>query len=161
MRRLLPQPSMSVALLVVWLLLHNAATPGLIVLGIILAVGLPLLTQRFWPEYPRTVRLRPLLRLVAVVLYDIVIANLRMVVLILGPARRWRPHFVVVPLELRQPFPITLLASIISLTPGTVSANLSGDRRSLLVHDLDVEDSELTVERIKRRYEKPLKEVFE
>jgi multicomponent K+:H+ antiporter subunit E len=68
----------------------------------------------------------------------------------------------VVPLELQQPFAITLLASIISLTPGTVSANLSGDRRSLLVHDLDVEDADETaVQRIKQRYEKPLMEIFE
>jgi multicomponent K+:H+ antiporter subunit E len=103
----------------------------------------------------------PLLRLVGVVVHDIVIANLRMVVLILGPKNRLRPHFIVVPVSLREPFPTAVLASIISLTPGTVSVNLSGDRRSLLVHDLDVEDPESAVRRIRNRYEKPLKEIFE
>jgi multicomponent K+:H+ antiporter subunit E len=161
MSRILPQPVISAALLVTWLLLHNAISVGLLLTGVLFAVGLPLVTHRFWPEYPRTIRIAPLLRLIGVVIYDIVVANMRMVVLILGPARRLRPQFVVVPVTLQEPFAITLLASIISLTPGTVSANLSGDRRSLLVHDLDVEDKETAVQRIRERYEKPLMEIFE
>ena len=161
MRRLFPQPAMSIALLITWLLLHNSVSAGLLLLGALLAVALPLTTNQFWPEYPHTVRLRPLLGLVAIVLYDIIVANLRVLLLVIGPARRWRPHFIVEPLDLRQPFPITLLASIITLTPGTVSANLSGDRRSLLVHGLDIGDPETAVADIKQRYERRLKEVFE
>lgn len=161
MNRLLPQPWMSAALFAGWLLLNNSIAAGVVVAGIFLAVALPLFTQRFWPEYPRTVRVLPLLRLSVIVLFDIVIANLRVAVLILGPVRRIRPHFVVVPVDLKQPFPITLLASIISLTPGTISANLSGDRSALLVHDIDVENPDLTVRRIKDRYERALKEIFE
>jgi multicomponent K+:H+ antiporter subunit E len=161
MSRIMPQPVISAALLLTWLLLHNNVSAALLLSGAVLALGLPLATQHFWPEYPRTVRAAPLLRLAAVVLRDIVVANLRMVVLILGPRSRLRPHFIVVPVTLREPFAITLLASIISLTPGTVSANLSGDRRSLLVHDLNVEDVNTAVERIRSRYEKPLMEIFE
>jgi multicomponent K+:H+ antiporter subunit E len=161
MTRVLPQPVISTALLLTWLLLHNSVSAGLLASGVILAVVLPLGTQHFWPEYPRTVRFLPLLRLIGVVLYDIVVANLRMVVLILGPKSRLRPHFIVVPVTVRQPFAITLFASIISLTPGTVSANLSGDRRSLLVHDIDVEDEDTAVQRLKHRYERPLMEIFE
>jgi multicomponent K+:H+ antiporter subunit E len=160
-KRLLPQPAMSVSLLAAWLLLHNSVDGGAVVLGIALAVALPLFTDRFWPEYPSTIRIGPLVRLVGVVLFDIIIANVRVAILIIGPARRWKPKFIVIPLDLRQPFPITLLASIISLTPGTVSANLSGDRRSLLVHDLVVNDAGDAVRRIKQRYERPLKEIFE
>jgi multicomponent K+:H+ antiporter subunit E len=161
MKRMFPQPTMSVALFAVWLLLHNAATPGLILTGAILAVGLPLLTQRWWPEYPVTVRFVPLLRLIVIVLFDIVIANLKLIPLILGPRSIIAPGFIAIPLDLRQPFPITLLASIISLTPGTVSANLSGDRRTLVVHGLKVTDEAEAVAQIKRRYERGLKEVFE
>ena len=161
MSRILPQPLITVGLFATWLLLHNSVSAGLLVSGVVLAVLLPLGTRHFWPEYPRTVRVRPLIRLLGVVIYDIIIANLRMVVLILGPNSRLRPHFVVVPVTAQHPFAITLFASIISLTPGTVSANLSGDRRSLLVHDLDVEDPDTAVRRVKERYEKPLMEIFE
>lgn len=161
MSRVLPQPVISAALLLTWLLLHNSVSAGLLVSGAVLAIVLPLWTRHFWPEYPRTIRVRPLVRLIGVAIYDIIVANLRMVVLILGPNKRLRPHFVVVPVTAQHPFAITLFASIISLTPGTVSANLSGDRRSLLVHDLDVEDPDTAVRRMKDRYEKPLMEIFE
>lgn len=158
--RLLPQPLLSGALLAVWLLAYNAVTPGLLVLGGALAVVIPLATRRFWPEYPATVRYRPLLRLVAVVFLDIVVANLRVARLVLGPRSRLRPTFFRVPMALEQPYPMTLLASIISLTPGTVSADLSSDGRTLLVHGLDVGDVPAAIVHIKSRYERPLVEVF-
>jgi multicomponent K+:H+ antiporter subunit E len=158
--RLFPQPLVSVTLLAVWLLAHNAVTPGLVALGVAAAVLVPLATRRFWPEYPRTVRYLPLARLALVVLLDIVVANARVARLVLGPRARLRPAFFLVPVALDEPYPVTLLASIISLTPGTVSADLSADGRTLLVHGLDVDDVPATVARIKARYERPLVEVF-
>ena len=161
MKRLLPQPVISAALFLTWLLLYNSVAPVVVIGGIALALLLPLWTHRFWPEYPRRIRVVPLVRLIGVIIFDIVIANLRMVVLILGPRSRLRPQFVTVPVTARDPYTITLFASVISLTPGTVSANLSGDRRTLLVHELDVADAEASVRRMKDRYEKPLMEIFE
>lgn len=161
MRRLFPQPAMTAALFIVWLLLNNSVAAGTLILAALLAVALPLVTQHYWPEYPTTLRVVPVLRLAAIVTLDIIVANLRLVPLILGPRHRLQPRFLVIPLELRHPLPITLLASIITLTPGTVSANLSGDRRSLLVHGLSVPDEAAAVAGIKQRYERRLKEAFE
>jgi multicomponent K+:H+ antiporter subunit E len=67
----------------------------------------------------------------------------------------------VVPLEIRAPEAITTLASTITLTPGTVSSDLSDDGRSLLVHCLDAPDGDEVVAQIKQRYEARLKEIFE
>jgi multicomponent K+:H+ antiporter subunit E len=78
-----------------------------------------------------------------------------------NPFRKVRPGFIVIPLDVRHPFAITLLASTISLTPGTVSANLSGDRRSLLVHSFDLADEAAAVAAIKNRYERRIREIFE
>ena len=66
-----------------------------------------------------------------------------------------------VPLDIQHEFTITLFASTISLTPGTVSADLSLDRRYLLVHSLHVTDIDAAIAEMKQRYEAPLKEVFE
>lgn len=159
--RILPQPLTTFALLAIWLLLQNSVAPGVVVPGIILALAIPLVTHSFWPEYPRSVRYLPLVRLIGVVIFDIVVANLTVALLILGPKSRLRPGFIEIPLALRGEYPVTLLASIISLTPGTVSSNLSGDRRTLLVHALDIDDAAAAVARIKARYEAPLVEVFE
>ncbi|MNN12634.1 Na(+)/H(+) antiporter subunit E [compost metagenome] len=94
-------------------------------------------------------------------LYDIVVANLQVARLVVGPTQTLRPAFVEIPLELTDDLPITILASVITLTPGTVSADLSADRRTLLVHGLDVPDPAGLVADIKARYEAPLKEIFQ
>lgn len=161
MRRIIPSPGLSLLLLLTWILAFQAVDLGTILLGLLLAIVIPRITTPFWPDAPTNVRLGPLLRLTLLVIRDIVIANVRVALLIVGPARRLRPRFLVVPVDLRQPFAITLFANIISLTPGTVSSNLSGDRRSLLVHGLDVDDPEAAIADMKHRYERPLREVFE
>jgi len=89
------------------------------------------------------------------------LANLVVSSLILAGPRVLRPAFVVVPLRLRHELALSLLANIICLTPGTVSARLSNNRRELLVHALDSADPAALVTRIQHRFETPLKEIFE
>ena len=160
-RRLLPHPILTPLLALVWVLLVNDLTPGAILFGLLLGWVIPLFTRRFWPEQVHLRKPLKLLRFVAVLLYDIVIANLAVGWLILRGSRQIEPAFVVVPLALRSDLGISLLANTVSLTPGTVSAWLSPDRRSLLVQGLRVRDPDVLVETIKRRYEAPLLEVFE
>ncbi len=160
LHRLFPHPLFSLSLLVVWLALVNSLSPGEIILGALLAVALPRLTSPFWPEHLRMRRAGRLVAYAVVVLWDIILANLAVARLILGPTRNLRPRFVILPLELEQPVAVALLANTISLTPGTVSADLSRDGRLLLLHCLDVDDEQQLIERIKARYERRLLEVF-
>lgn len=160
-QRILPHPLLTPTLAGIWLLLNNSLAPGQLLLGLLLGWLIPLFTLRFWPE---TVRIRHpgmLLRFVGVVLRDIVVANLAVAWRILGKPARLRPAFVEVPLSLESDLAISLLANTICLTPGTVSALLSEDRRVLLVHALDAPDPNAVREEIKSRYEAPLKAVFE
>ncbi len=161
MRKLLPHPLLTPVLAVVWLLLVNSVAPGHIVLGLFLGWAIPFFTLKFWPDPVRITHPGVLMRFLAVVLYDIVVANLAVARLILGPPARLRPAFIEYPLRLRTDLAISLLANTISLTPGTVSAQLSSDRRHLLVHALDVEDVEAAITAIRDRYETPLLKVFE
>ncbi|MCG8393517.1 MAG: Na+/H+ antiporter subunit E [Pseudomonadales bacterium] len=160
MNRVLPYPSLSLVLWLAWLLL-NGFTAGHALLGVVLAVLLPLTTRPFWPNVPRVRNLPRLLGFVVVVLYDIIVANVSVAIKVLGPLRNIRPGFVELSLDLEDDFAIALLASTISLTPGTVSADVSPDRKVLLVHALDVDDPAALVAEIKQRYERPLKEIFE
>lgn len=157
----LPHPFLSLLLLVLWLLLFNTVTLAHVLFGLLLGILVPLFTSRFWPGSPRVRRPLRLARYALLVLGDILVANVQVAWLILGPSARLRPAFVQYPLELREDFSITLLASTISLTPGTVSADVSADRRTLLIHALDVDDEAALIAQIKQRYEAPLKEIFE
>lgn len=159
-RRLLPHPALSVALFLLWAALSNAASVGALAVGALLAVLLPALTRRFWPDTPRLRRPGLALRLAARVALDIAIANLAVARRVLGPVANLRPAFVEVPLELRDPFAATILASVVSLTPGTVSIDVDRTRWVLSLHALDAPDPPALVAAIKARYEAPLMEIF-
>jgi multicomponent K+:H+ antiporter subunit E len=159
--RWLPHPLLSLTVWAVWLMFNNTIAPAHILLGAILALALPWMTSAFWPEKLRLRHPWLALRLFFVVAHDIVVANLIVARLVLGPVSALRPAFVEVPLALQSPYAISVLASIITLTPGTVSSDLSADRRTLLVHALNVDDQDALVAEIKQRYEVPLKEIFE
>ncbi|GHE20719.1 Na+/H+ antiporter subunit E [Halomonas urumqiensis] len=160
-RSWLPTPLMSILLLVVWLLLVRSVAFGHILLGSALAIAIPLFTHRFWDAQPHVAKPWTLLRFVLRVLGDIIIANLEVAWLIANPWSKLRPHFVEYPLMLQDRFTVTLLANTISLTPGTVSANLRMDGKTLLIHALNVDDEEALITHIRERYEQPLKEIYE
>lgn len=159
MARLLPSPLMSAALLVAWLLL-NGISSGHLALALVLAVAIPRLTERFRSDRPRLRAWPVALRLAFTVLWDIVVSNVQVAWLILGPERRIQPRFVWLPLDIRDPHGIASLAGIITMTPGTLSADLTDDRRFLLVHALNVSDEAALVASIKTRYEAPLQRIF-
>jgi len=159
-KRWLPHPVTSTLLLVVWLLLNHTLSAGQIVLGAILALLIPLFTRRFFPEPVYVGSMGAILRLVFTVLLDIVSASITVARLSFGPRSKLRPRFIRIPVDLTDDFALTALASTISLTPGTVSAELAPDRGHILIHALDVDDEAALVRTIKERYEGPIKEIF-
>jgi multicomponent K+:H+ antiporter subunit E len=162
MNWLLPHPSLTVLLAVVWTLLQNEVSAGMIVFGIILGIIIPIMTARWWPDRPKGLRLGKMLAYVCLVMWDIVVANIQVAWIVLTKRNAdMRPNWVVIPLDLRSPEAITILAGTITLTPGTVSADLSDEGKSLLVHALDADDPDAVRDDIKQRYERRIKEIFE
>lgn len=159
--RLLPHPLLSMTLVAVWMLLLNSVTPGGLILGLLFGLLVPILTRRFWPDRPRLHVGPALMGYLILVLADIVVANFHIAFVILARRNRdLRTRWLVVPLDVRSPEAISVLAGTISLTPGTVSSDVSADGRALLVHALDVEDPDAEVARIKARYESRLLRIF-
>lgn len=160
MRGWLPSPPLSAAVFVLWLLLDVGLDVGQLLLAALLALVLPLVAARLQPERARFGRPALILRLARRVLWDMLLSNIEVARRILGRERVLTPAFIWLPLELTNIHAITVLASIITLTPGTVSAELSDDRRHLLVHCFNLDDADSLVAAIKTRYEAPLKEIF-
>lgn len=160
--RFLPHPLMTLTLTAVWLMLLNDFSVGGLLFGLILGITIPLLTAAFWQKRPRIRNPLMIAEYAAVVLWDIVVANVNVAYIVLFKSNaQLRPHFITIPLEVYSPEAITVLAGTITMTPGTVSADLSADGRALLVHCLDTGDPEGEVAGIKQRYEARLKEIFE
>jgi multicomponent K+:H+ antiporter subunit E len=162
MTRLVPQPIVSLVLAAVWLLLVNDVSAGNIVLGLAIGFLVPLLTSPYWPD--RTLPRRPfgLVAYVLIVLWDVVLSNFHVARLVLfRRGESLKSRFVTVPIELQSAEAIAILSATITMTPGTVTADLSSDGSKLLVHCLDAEDPDAVVAGIKSRYERRLKEIFE
>lgn len=162
MSRILPHPLLTVVITLVWLLLVNALSLGALVLGLIIGVLVPLFTGPYWPGRPRVRHPLKIAAYMAIVVWDIVVSNVQVAYLVLfRRGESLRSRFVTVPLELTTPEAISVLAGTITMTPGTVSADLSACGKALLVHCLETDDPEGTVAQIKSRYERRLKEIFE
>lgn len=160
-RLLLPHPLLSLTVVVFWVLLANQVTAGAVVMGLLLGWLIPLLTGPFWPDRPHITSPLKVIEYGLIVIWDICVANVQVAMLILGKTNaELRPAFIVIPLEITAPEAITALAATITLTPGTVSADLSDDGRSLLVHCLHAPEPDEVVASIKERYESRLKEIF-
>ncbi len=160
-RWLLPHPLLTLLLAAVWILLQNEFSSGMFVFGLILGVLIPKLTAQFWPDRPVQFNPARMISYMLVVMWDIMVANVQVAWIVLTrPNSKLRPAWIVVPLDLRQPEAITILAGTITLTPGTVSADLSSEGHSLLVHALDAPDPDAIRDEIKHRYERRLKEIF-
>ncbi|MDG1470913.1 Na+/H+ antiporter subunit E [Pseudosulfitobacter sp. SM2401] len=158
---LIPHPFLTLLLAVVWTLLQNQISAGMVVFGIILGVLIPWGTSIWWPDTPKGFRLGKMVTYSVMVLWDIIIANIQVAWIVLTvPNSKLKPAWIVVPLELRQPEAITVLAGTITLTPGTVSADLSDGGHSLLVHVLHTDDADAVRDEIMTRYQSRLKEIF-
>jgi len=162
LKRLFPHPLLTVWIVVVWMLLNNSLSVGQLVLGLVLGILIPLGTSAYWPGRPPVRAPLMMIEFALIVLWDIVVSNVEVASLILfrrGDSLRSR--FITLPLDLTTPEAITVLAGTITMTPGTVSADVSADGRSLLVHCLETNGPDDAIAQIKQRYERRLKRIFE
>ncbi|HEU4627976.1 MAG TPA: Na+/H+ antiporter subunit E [Steroidobacteraceae bacterium] len=158
MKRL--RPFLILAMVVLWLLLNGTVSIGQVVLGLVVSIVIVVVFRDFLPDEPRMRRPATAVALFFRVLYDIVQSNLGVARVILGRrTRNVRSAFVRIPLELRNPHGLAVLAGIVTSTPGTIWAGLAPDG-VLTLHVLDVDDEQALIRAIKERYERPLLEIF-
>ncbi|MFI8032689.1 Na+/H+ antiporter subunit E [Acinetobacter sp. ABJ_C3_5] len=158
--RWFPHPFVSVLIFLSWLMLAHSLDATDILIAVILAIGIARLVSPFIDRTPH-IQWMPAIKLFFVVLWDIVISNFRVAKMVLGPMDQLHPKWYRVPLETEHEQVNTLLAMIITTTPGTVSAGIDQERGDILVHALSTDNAELDIQDIKKRYEMPLIEIFD
>ena len=162
MKRLFPHPYLTLTLIVLWFLLVNQWKIGSLVMAIFLGTVIPLLTSTWWPNRPRVKRPLSLAAYSVLVLWDVIVANFQVARIVLFmPRDKIQSNWVTVPLDLKSPEAISLLAGTITMTPGTLTADTSACGRALLIHSLHAPDPDAVRDDIKARYESRLKRIFE
>ncbi len=152
---------LAVMLFVMWLLLNNSLAPGHIVLGAILALFFAHANRGRYPLRPSVRRLHLALWLLCMVLVDIVKSNIMVARVVLRGVRGGGPGFMQIPLDMRDPHGLAILAMILTATPGTVWVDLDRQHGRLTLHILDLQDEAAWIRTVKQRYEQPLMGIFE
>jgi len=153
---------LTLVLAVVWATITGTFTLLNLLLGA--AVGFAaVLLLRFYLAPPRALRqMRRVLSLLGLFLYELLVSALRVAAIVLRPDMRQmlRPAIVAVPLDVKSDAEITLLANLITLTPGTLTTVVSPDKSKLFVHVITLESREALIADIKNGFERKVMEVF-
>lgn len=157
--KIFPHPLVSFIVFSSWLMLQHSLSLGNILLALLFGWAIPKWIQNFVVLAPNIVW-SVAIKLFFVVFWDVIVSNVRVAKLILGRSDRLHPKWFRVPLETDHDQVNTLLAMIITTTPGTVSAGIDQERGDILVHSLDTTDEQADIDEIKRRYEEPLIRIF-
>ncbi|GAB2464222.1 MAG: Na+/H+ antiporter subunit E [Comamonas sp.] len=161
-KRIFPAPLLSLFICALWLLVNRSLSSGHVALAIVFALFIPLLTRGLRPLPVRIRHPLVIARLAARIVRDTTESNLAVLRLLLSPSARLHPgRFVHVPLQLRDPNGLAVLAMIVCITPGTAWAEIARDRSMLLLHVLQDDDPQSVIDHIKAHYERPLMEIFE
>jgi multicomponent K+:H+ antiporter subunit E len=160
MKRILPFPLASAGLFALWLLLNQSLSPGHLLIGSVVALVGGRLLAALEPPKGRLLRLAPMFRLAGLVAADIVRSNIAVALIVLGIKEQHRKSgFVHIPLDLRQPYGLAMLACIITSTPGTLWVSFDEASGLLTIHVLDLIDESEWIRTIKGRYERLLLEI--
>jgi multicomponent K+:H+ antiporter subunit E len=163
MKRWLPFPMLALALALMWLVLNQTIGTGHLLLGAALGLyGSYVLSGLQPPMRRMRRRTAAVAMLLWLVLLDIVRSNLAVARIVVHPGARSRTAgFLSMPLEVRHPGALAVLACIITATPGTSWARYDAERNVLTIHVLDLVDEDAWVALFKQRYERRLMEIFE
>ena len=155
----LPHPFVSVIVALSWIMLVHSIDPTTLLMALLLGIFIPRLVNPFTTRTPNINWLLAF-KLFFVVLWDIIICNIKVAKLVLGPTHKLHPKWFRVPLDSQHEQVNVLLALIITTTPGTVTAGIDQDRGDILVHALSSDNTEIDIQDIKNRYEKALMMIF-
>lgn len=160
MKQILPFPFLTLALFVMWVLL-TGFSPGHVLLGGLVAA---LVSRAMLALQPEDTGFKPsfaVLRLFGLVSIDIIRSNMAVAKVVLFKRAERRSGFLHLPVELRNPHALAVLAIIITATPGTLWVQHDARRHVILIHVLDLIDADEWIRLIKHRYERLLMEIFE
>ena len=143
----------------VWMFISTSFTASTFIIGFLIGLLLIIMTRRFFPNRLYIWRLWATFKLVLLFIKELTLSNISVLQVVLRPKLNLQPMIFALPTDLEHDWEITLLSSLITLTPGTIVLNVSDDQRTLYIHAIDVDDVDDAIDSIKNSFEKAIKEV--
>jgi multicomponent Na+:H+ antiporter subunit E len=151
---------LNVLLAISWAALNGQLTLENIGGGFVLGYFLMVISRRALGSTPYVTKVPQVIGFLVYFVWQLILSNLRVAYEVLTPNFQARPAIVAVPLDLHSDLEITLLANLITLTPGTLSLDVSSDKRVLYVHSMFITDMDDFRAEIKNGFEKQVKDLF-
>ncbi|MBX3065951.1 MAG: Na+/H+ antiporter subunit E [Anaerolineae bacterium] len=153
---------LNVLLALAWTALLGEITGSNLLIGFLISYALLAFLARPL-QIPTTyfARAKIVVGFVLFFLWELVKANLRVAYDVMTPTQRAKPGVIAVPLDLKTAAQITLLANLITLTPGTLTLDISEDRRFIYIHAMYIDDVEEVKRSIKQGFERRVLELFQ
>lgn len=152
---------LNIGLAIIWMLLRNEFSPIEFFIGYVVGIALLYVLRRFlhFDFYFR--RVIAIVKLILLFLWELILANIDVAKIVLSPKLNVQPGIIAVPTRLKTEWEVTLLASLISLTPGTLSMYFSEDGKTIFVHSIHVPDKDAMIKQIHNTFERAIMEVTE
>lgn len=142
-----------------WMFLSSSMTTTTFVIGYLIGLILLLVMRRFFPGRLYFEWLWAAIKLAFLFLKELTLSNIAVLRLVIKPQLDIQPRFFAMPTDLKEDWEITLLSSLITLTPGTIVVHVSDDQNILYIHAINAIDVEEEIQSIKDSFERAIKEV--
>lgn len=143
----------------IWMFLSANFTTAGFMIGYLLGIVLLIVMRKFFQSRLYLGRIWSIIKLFILFIKELILANIQVLKIVLSPKMNMQPAFFAMPTELTKEWEISLLASLITLTPGTVVVHVSDNAKILYVHAIDIKDVNDTIYAIKNSFEKAILEV--
>ncbi|MFD1850204.1 Na+/H+ antiporter subunit E [Oceanobacillus bengalensis] len=144
---------------IMWMFLGESYTTPSFIAGYLFGILILYLLRRLIPGKFYFSRVISIIKLVLLFIKELVLSNIAMIKYIYSPKQIAEPGVFALPLDVKSDWEITLLTSLISLTPGTLSVALSDDNSKLFIHAMNIDDVNESIYDIKNSFEKAIMEV--
>ncbi|MBC1422008.1 Na+/H+ antiporter subunit E [Listeria seeligeri] len=151
---------LNIILACLWMFLESSFSFATFIIGFIIGIFLLLFMRRFLGSRFYIFRLFALVKLVFRFLHDLIISTIHVSRIVLKKDMNIRPGIFRYDTTLETDWEVTMLALLITLTPGTLSIDISDDYKSIYVHSLHVPNIEEEIATIRKSYEGAIMEVF-
>lgn len=142
-----------------WMFLTVSFNASTFIVGFLLGALMLWITKGFFPGRFYMHRVWAVLNLIGLFFKELILANFQVLFLIVQPKMPIKPAIFALPIVLEKDWEITLLSSLITLTPGTLVLDVSEDSKTLYIHALNYGDADEAIDSIKNTFEKAIQEV--